>query len=281
MKTLNQFRENFSGILTPKSSDEKKFVDKHTVKVVPDRVGNKDDVFKATNVKKYMRMKTRHGYDDSEKTYEQVTAHLSPSDGPATYVESFIDSDALPEEMTRAARIKAGLIAFYDAKNESYTDEDIDSLVEEIELDEEVEVNPARYQNAHGKMPKGHGSWFFTAHRGGINFDKHKNGVDHVLAPAGSFDTAKKYAQKWGQSMGHKLIHVSEEMVGDDYIEPDASKIDMPNLTESLDSKAIDALSKVFEQLDDTNKITFINTCKTQAGIDQLLNFAITTGSIK
>ena len=56
----------------PKSTDELRFKKKHVVQKTDDRNGNKDDVFKATNVKTLERAKERHGYDvdDDQKVYE-------------------------------------------------------------------------------------------------------------------------------------------------------------------------------------------------------------------
>lgn len=70
MKTLKQFLE----VYEPKSPDEKKFKDKHITIKHPDRNGNGDDVFQATNVKKVERTKERHGYEpgEDEKVYEEV-----------------------------------------------------------------------------------------------------------------------------------------------------------------------------------------------------------------
>jgi hypothetical protein len=56
----------------PKSTDELRFKKKHVVQKTYDRNGNKDDVFKATNVKTLERAKERHGYnpDEDEQVYE-------------------------------------------------------------------------------------------------------------------------------------------------------------------------------------------------------------------
>lgn len=58
----------------PKSTDELRFKKKHVVQTVDDRNGNKDDVFKATNVKTLERGKERHGYNagDDEQVYEEA-----------------------------------------------------------------------------------------------------------------------------------------------------------------------------------------------------------------
>ena len=58
----------------PKSTDELRFKKKHVVQKTDDRNGNKDDVFKATNVKTLERAKERHGYnpDEDEQVYEEA-----------------------------------------------------------------------------------------------------------------------------------------------------------------------------------------------------------------
>jgi len=75
MKTLNQFVEQ-TGYKKVKAPDEQKFVDKHTSETKEDRAGNKDDVFKASNVKKSERKKERHGYEpgEDEAVYEAMDA---------------------------------------------------------------------------------------------------------------------------------------------------------------------------------------------------------------
>jgi hypothetical protein len=64
----------------PKSTDELRFKKKHVVQKTDDRNGNKDDVFKATNVKTVLRAKERHGHDvgDDEKVYEEVSKVEKP-----------------------------------------------------------------------------------------------------------------------------------------------------------------------------------------------------------
>lgn len=59
----------------PKTKDEKRFMDKHVVKKTEDANGNKDDVFRATNIKTYDRKERGHGYNmpDDQKVYEART----------------------------------------------------------------------------------------------------------------------------------------------------------------------------------------------------------------
>ena len=73
MKTLKQFAEQ-TGYRKVKSPDEQRFVDKHEAEVKQDRAGNKDDVFKATNIKTVERKKERKGYNpgEDEAVYEDT-----------------------------------------------------------------------------------------------------------------------------------------------------------------------------------------------------------------
>ena len=71
---------NHNDSFAPKSQDEKRFRDKHKVEVTADRNGNKDDVFKATNVKTFDREK-EHGYNIG-KDVEVYEEHDMPFDKP-------------------------------------------------------------------------------------------------------------------------------------------------------------------------------------------------------
>jgi hypothetical protein len=57
----------------PKSEGDRKFVEKHKTEKFDDRVGNKDDVYQATNVKKKSNKITNKGYNkgEDEKVYEE------------------------------------------------------------------------------------------------------------------------------------------------------------------------------------------------------------------
>jgi len=57
----------------PRSKDEKKFVDKHVAQLHQDVNGNKDDIFKATNIPPHKRL-PYHGYEKGadERMYEDV-----------------------------------------------------------------------------------------------------------------------------------------------------------------------------------------------------------------
>ena len=80
-------------------------------------------------------------------------------------------------------------------------DDAIDSMVTE------ARVVTTGYEFAHGKKPKGNGSWFFSKHRDGVDFNKHKEGEDHIQV-SGPFGDAKSQALKWAGEKGHNVIHV-------------------------------------------------------------------------
>ena len=68
-----KFVQLFMAGYMPRSKDEKKFVDKHVAQLQQDFNGNKDDVFKATNVPTHARP-PYHGYNkgQDERMYEDV-----------------------------------------------------------------------------------------------------------------------------------------------------------------------------------------------------------------
>jgi hypothetical protein len=68
-KTLKTILETYA----PRSVDEKKFIDKHVIVKHPDRNGNGDEVFNASNIKTVKRA-SEHGYDAGKDAavYEDV-----------------------------------------------------------------------------------------------------------------------------------------------------------------------------------------------------------------
>jgi len=74
---------------------------------------------------------------------------------------------------------------------------------------DEAEVSNTDYEFTHGKKPGGQGSWFFVAHRGGINFSKDVEGEDYIELHGMSYSDAKKAAVKWAKSKGHTSLFVA------------------------------------------------------------------------
>jgi hypothetical protein len=73
---------------------------------------------------------------------------------------------------------------------------------------DEAEVGSTDYQWTHGKKPGGQGSWFFVAHRGGVDFYKDVEGEDYIQLHGMSYGEAKKAAIKWAKSKGHTSLFV-------------------------------------------------------------------------
>lgn len=73
----------------------------------------------------------------------------------------------------------------------------------------EAEVGNTDYEFAHGKKPSGHGSWFFVAHRGGIDFGKDVEDQDYIQLHGMTYGEAKKAAIKWAKSKGHTSLFVA------------------------------------------------------------------------
>lgn len=73
----------------------------------------------------------------------------------------------------------------------------------------EADVSNTDYEFTHGKKPKGQGSWFFVAHRGGINFSKDVEGEDYIQLNQMSYGDAKKAAVRWAKSKGHTSLFVA------------------------------------------------------------------------
>lgn len=74
---------------------------------------------------------------------------------------------------------------------------------------DEAEVGSTDYQWTHGKKPGGQGSWFFVAHRGGIDFGKDVEDQDYIQLHGMSYGEAKKAAIKWAKSKGHSQLFVA------------------------------------------------------------------------
>jgi hypothetical protein len=66
-------------------------------------------------------------------------------------------------------------------------------------------VDHSSYARSHMKSPKGEGSWMFSSARS-INFDNHEEGK-HYVTVNGKFGEAKKKAQEWAKTQGHKVIY--------------------------------------------------------------------------
>lgn len=82
MEPPKKFMDNtpvsLKGNLTAPTSGTQEFIDDHEIEMMPDRNGNKDDVFKATNVKHSVKKEPKHGYTakKSEDVNEMSAAEM-------------------------------------------------------------------------------------------------------------------------------------------------------------------------------------------------------------
>lgn len=104
MKTLKQILEVYS----PKSADEKRFVNKHITIKHADRNGNGDDVFTASNVKTIDRAKEKKGHDAkaSEAVYESYDVMLI-DEARTSAAYQFTHKPGDPESEKKLADLKA------------------------------------------------------------------------------------------------------------------------------------------------------------------------------
>jgi hypothetical protein len=75
----------------------------------------------------------------------------------------------------------------------------------------EAEVDNTSYQWTHGKRPSGEGSWFFVAHKGGVDFKNDVEGEDYISVHGKRYADAKKTALDWAKKKGHARIYVGED----------------------------------------------------------------------
>jgi hypothetical protein len=76
---------------------------------------------------------------------------------------------------------------------------------------DEAEVDNTSYQWTHGKRPSGEGSWFFVAHKGGVDFKNDVEGEDYISVHGMRYADAKKAALDWAKKKGHARIYVGED----------------------------------------------------------------------
>ena len=82
-------------------------------------------------------------------------------------------------------------------------------------IKEAVTVDTQRWDRSAQGMAgarKGRGSWIFTKHHSGVNWDKHKEGEDHITVND-KYSVAKTKAKAWAKEKGHSHIYVAEEIL--------------------------------------------------------------------
>ena len=90
------------------------------------------------------------------------------------------------------------------------TRELLESVIAEEHLGESVEVKGhSRYEAAHGKKPRGEGSWLFgLGPRSNHETPAGSTKWDQVVTKRGSFSKAQTAAKQHARELGHKEIHI-------------------------------------------------------------------------
>jgi hypothetical protein len=261
-KTLKDLFE----VYRPKAKGEQDFVDKHVAIKHKDRNGNKDDVFKATNVKTVDR-ETEHGYNpgNDEKVYEGVIGNLAKNTkelgklaidsvvGKGSYYkpkfakpvkQKLKHSDNttdvprrdkhgnIVEGLTRES-IELGIKEYFAELGEEISAEDLEALVEGA-LEEFTQETPKANIFEH-------------------NFkEKRKSKADIVSSIVEKYAIIEENSEE--DSEEHELI----------------AKL-APYLSESAIAKVLE----LYEQLDEENQEELFDMIETKEGINELLNFMI------
>lgn len=244
MKTLKQFLE----VHEPKSPDEKRFKDKHVTIKHPDRNGNGDDVFQATNVKKAERTKERHGYEpgEDEKVYEEKDM---PFEGPYRDVGERKDKYGNPIKNVAKHLAKKAMNA---QKNEDVSKGLPDHLKKHFDKD----GNPIKGSWKDGKWTRNKDSEYQVK-----DVTPKGYGPNEDVSESVAFAAAKKYGTP-------KEEVVVEEVTADEAV----AQIFESGVVHKLYQPA---LLNIFEQLSDENQMKFAEQLQTPEGVESLINFAI------
>ena len=95
---------------------------------------------------------------------------------------------------TKMAMKEENLAEYYAIKDREIGPNFYEATHTEETIDEEVDTQ--RYVRSHNKKPRGLGTWYFTIHRNGIDFNKHKEGVDYVKISNMKYAQAARKAEK-------------------------------------------------------------------------------------
>ena len=86
------------------------------------------------------------------------------------------------------------------------------NMSEDENVEERAAVDSTSYEWSHSKKPSGTGSWFFVAHKGGVDFKNDVEGEDYISVHNMSYSEAKKVALTWAKEKGYAQIYVGESV---------------------------------------------------------------------
>ena len=251
MKTLKQFNEA-SGYLKVKSSDEQRFIDKHGVEVMPDANGNKDDVFKASKVKKIERTKERKGYEtgDDEKVYEEAEMQEA-MDAAGRYDHHHQHAKALLKSISQHLKTHATEAAAYkDHKGRKGPNWGHTGSMEHI---------ASQLSNLHDQL----------ARTGEYSMHEETELDEKTLTPAEmkKREEVAKAIRRSNLSPGlYRAIATST-----------AKKVaeDLDAAISELPSRLQDIMKDAFNRLNEENQEKFVAACATEEGCEKMIAFAI------
>ena len=247
MKTLNQFVEQ-TGYKKVKSPDEQKFVDKHASETKEDRAGNKDDVFKATNIKTIERKKERKGYDagDDAAVYEAM-------DAAGRFDHHHQHAKALLKSISQHLRTHATEAAAYkDHKGRKGPHWGHTGSMEHI---------ASQLSNIHDNL----------ARTGEYAMHEEAELEEKTLTPA---ETKKREEVAMAIKRENPKMPMAKKMA---IATATAKKVaeDFDGVISELPSRTKDILESVFGRLSEDNKSKFVDACQTEEGLEKMVAFAI------
>ena len=247
MKTLNQFVEQ-TGYKKVKSPDEQKFVDKHASETKEDRAGNKDDVFKATNIKTIERKKERKGYDagDDAAVYEAM-------DAAGRFDHHHQHAKALLKSISQHLRTHATEAAAHkDSKGRKGPHWGHTGSMEHI---------ASQLSNIHDNL----------ARTGEYAMHEEAELEEKTLTPA---ETKKREEVAMAIKRENPKMPMAKKMA---IATATAKKVaeDFEGVISELPSHTKDILESVFGRLSEDNKSKFVDACQTEEGLEKMVAFAI------
>lgn len=290
-KTLKDLFE----VYRPKAKGEQDFVDKHVTIKHKDRNGNKDDVFKATNIKPIDR-ETEHGYNpgSDEKVYEDY-GHPPGNPGKGTEVTELPKGQL--DELS-----KDTLVDYVKKANK-----DIDSNIESgSKLDKKLIKSKATKAAAdyHWNKAEKRRTGVLKASDKVVNEDLEaaiKLGIKEYFAELEedisdedlgiltanvleefSEETPKAniFEHNFKEQRKSKADIVSSIVDKYAIVESTDEEISEENelinkLIPYLSETAILKVTALYDELDEENKAELLNLVETKEGINELLNFMI------
>ena len=237
MKTLKQFQEAATGYRKVKSPDEQKFIDKHEVETVPDKNGNGDEVFKASNVKKVERKKERKGYEpgEDESVYEE-----------AEQIDE-LSQDKLMAYRSAAKKQGSGIQDRMKVGGGDWSKDGKDTGT--------LKKRMAGYKMAGRKVNPGLAATAGKAPR---------------VAATEEFEQVDEMSSKMKMKLG--LYNKKKKKMKE---EADQRYTEFKESIEGLSPRLQETMYNIHDRLNEENRDKFVAACQTEEGLEKMIAFAI------